>query len=101
MNAANEHGNTPLHYSCFFNHKHIAAELVNRGALVMQCNRYFKEGEGVIGCLGFLSWVVRFLKISVIIYQITMSILDEPLLSSPDAKIISPQPIDAQRLNFL
>lgn len=36
----NEHGNTPLHYATFWNLEAIAVELVNKGSLVMQSNRY-------------------------------------------------------------
>ena len=40
INVANEHGNTPLHYACFWNHDNIAEELVNHGAGVGMCNKF-------------------------------------------------------------
>lgn len=39
VNAANEHGNTPLHYACFWNYELIAEDLINNGALVSIANR--------------------------------------------------------------
>lgn len=42
MNAANEHGNTPLHYACFWGYQPIAEELVSNGALVSLAN---KDGD--------------------------------------------------------
>lgn len=42
MNAANEHGNTPLHYACFWGYQAIAEELVNNGALISLAN---KDGD--------------------------------------------------------
>lgn len=35
INAQNEHGNTPLHYACFWGYQAIAEELVAHGALGM------------------------------------------------------------------
>lgn len=35
----NEHGNTPLHYACFWGYHHIAEDLVNSGALVSIVNK--------------------------------------------------------------
>ena len=40
MNAVNEHGNTPLHYACFWNYELIAEDLINNGALVSISNRF-------------------------------------------------------------
>ena len=62
VNAVNEHGNTPLHYACFWNYDQVAEvcsqilwhlstlqiitisdlyqELVNKGAIVSMCNKY-------------------------------------------------------------
>ena len=40
INAVNEHGNTPLHYACFWNHEFIAEDLINNGALVSISNRF-------------------------------------------------------------
>ncbi len=36
----NEHGNTPLHYACFWNYEPIAADLVEWGGLVSIENKY-------------------------------------------------------------
>lgn len=38
-NSSNEHGNTPLHYACFFNYKKIAELLVRTGANVTILNK--------------------------------------------------------------
>ena len=35
-NLMNEHGNTPLHYACFWNNEPIAIELVSKGGY-LQC----------------------------------------------------------------
>uniref|UniRef100_A0A5K3ETA1 Ribosomal RNA-processing protein 8 n=1 Tax=Mesocestoides corti TaxID=53468 RepID=A0A5K3ETA1_MESCO len=40
VDAANEHGNTPLHYACFWNHHEIAELLIKFGASLMQENKY-------------------------------------------------------------
>lgn len=42
MNSTNEHGNSPLHYACFWGYQAIAEELVNHGALVSIAN---KDGD--------------------------------------------------------
>lgn len=42
MNTTNEHGNSPLHYACFWGYQAIAEELVNHGALVSVAN---KDGD--------------------------------------------------------
>ncbi|CAG00468.1 unnamed protein product [Tetraodon nigroviridis] len=39
-NTANEHGNTPLHYACFWGQEEVAEDLVASGAQVCICNRY-------------------------------------------------------------
>lgn len=38
----NEHGNTPLHYACFWGYQQVAEDLVNSGALVSLAN---KDGD--------------------------------------------------------
>ncbi|GIY42647.1 integrin-linked protein kinase homolog pat-4 [Caerostris extrusa] len=40
INAINEHGNTPLHYACFWGYQAIAEDLINNGAMVGICNKY-------------------------------------------------------------
>ncbi|VUZ51784.1 unnamed protein product [Hymenolepis diminuta] len=40
VDAPNEHGNTPLHYACFWNHHEIAELLIKFGASLMQENKY-------------------------------------------------------------
>ncbi|XP_041360290.1 integrin-linked protein kinase-like isoform X2 [Gigantopelta aegis] len=40
VNAINEHGNTPLHYACFWGFDVIAEDLVNNGCLVSIANKY-------------------------------------------------------------
>lgn len=40
MNFINEHGNTPLHYACFWGFSEIAEDLVNSGAIVSIANKY-------------------------------------------------------------
>ncbi|XP_018324106.1 integrin-linked protein kinase [Agrilus planipennis] len=42
LNFANEHGNTPLHYACFWGYNEIAEDLVHHGALVSIAN---KDGD--------------------------------------------------------
>lgn len=42
VNTTNEHGNSPLHYACFWGYQSIAEELVNHGALVSVAN---KDGD--------------------------------------------------------
>lgn len=39
MNAVNEHGNTPLHYACFWGYDMICEDLVNAGASVTIANK--------------------------------------------------------------
>ena len=34
VNFVNEHGNTPLHYACFWGYADIAEDLIGAGALV-------------------------------------------------------------------
>ncbi|KER33562.1 hypothetical protein T265_00664 [Opisthorchis viverrini] len=40
VDVANEHGNTPLHYACFWNHLEISEHLIKNGASLMQENKY-------------------------------------------------------------
>jgi integrin-linked kinase len=40
INFVNEHGNTALHYACFWGYTGIAEELVSHGALVSVANKY-------------------------------------------------------------
>ncbi len=40
INSVNEHGNTPLHYACFWGYAAVAEDLVNAGALVSIANKY-------------------------------------------------------------
>lgn len=40
MNFTNEHGNSPLHYACFWGYNDIAEELVRHGAKVAVVNKY-------------------------------------------------------------
>lgn len=42
VNAANDHGNTALHYACFWRHKDIAEFLVLNNAIVSIANKYLK-----------------------------------------------------------
>lgn len=42
MNFTNEHGNTPLHYACFWGYQAVAEDLVTHGALVSLAN---KDGD--------------------------------------------------------
>lgn len=40
VNFTNEHGNSPLHYACFWGYSEIAEDLVNQGAKVAIANKY-------------------------------------------------------------
>jgi integrin-linked kinase len=40
LNFTNEHGNTPLHYACFWGYKEIAEDLVHHDAKVAIANKY-------------------------------------------------------------
>lgn len=40
VNFVNEHGNTPLHYSTFWNYDAISQDLVEWGAIVAIQNKY-------------------------------------------------------------
>lgn len=40
VNFINEHGNTPLHYACFWGYGQIAEDLVQAGASVSISNKY-------------------------------------------------------------
>lgn len=40
VNFTNEHGNSPLHYACFWGYSAIAEDLVMAGALVSMANQY-------------------------------------------------------------
>ena len=40
MNFVNEHGNTALHYACFWGYIDIAEDLIDAGALVAIQNKY-------------------------------------------------------------
>ena len=40
VNFVNEHGNTPLHYACFWGYFDIAEDLIDAGALVTIQNKY-------------------------------------------------------------
>ena len=40
VNFVNEHGNTPLHYACFWGYTDIADDLIDAGALVTIQNKY-------------------------------------------------------------
>lgn len=61
-NLMNEHGNTPLHYAVFWNLETIAVELVNKGAHVMQSNRY--DETPLDKCTPFLKNLLRGIEIS-------------------------------------
>lgn len=39
VNAVNEHGNTPLHYACFWGYDVICEDLLNNGGLVSIANK--------------------------------------------------------------
>lgn len=40
VNMVNEHGNTPLHYACFWGYETIAEDLINAGTSVAIANKY-------------------------------------------------------------
>ena len=40
VNFVNEHGNTPLHYACFWGYIDIAEDLIDAGAMVTIQNKY-------------------------------------------------------------
>lgn len=40
LNFTNEHGNSPLHYACFWGYEDVAKELVHHGAVVSVANKY-------------------------------------------------------------
>lgn len=40
VNFTNEHGNSPLHYACFWSYPDIAEDLVSHGAKVAIANKY-------------------------------------------------------------
>lgn len=40
MNFTNEHGNSPLHYACFWGYDAIAEDLVHHGSKVSIANKY-------------------------------------------------------------
>lgn len=40
INFTNEHGNSPLHYACFWSYHDVAEDLVRHGANVMIANKY-------------------------------------------------------------
>lgn len=42
INFTNEHGNTPLHYACFWGYQQIAEDLIAHGAIVSLAN---KDGD--------------------------------------------------------
>lgn len=42
VNSTNEHGNSPLHYACFWGYHQLAEDLVNQGAFVSLAN---KDGD--------------------------------------------------------
>lgn len=42
INFTNEHGNTPLHYACFWGYQQLADDLIMQGALVSLAN---KDGD--------------------------------------------------------
>lgn len=42
INFINEHGNSPLHYACFWGYQNLAEDLVTQGALVSLAN---KDGD--------------------------------------------------------
>ncbi|KCV69022.1 TKL protein kinase [Fonticula alba] len=43
LNVANDHGNIPLHYSCFWRHEHISRFLIEKGELVTAVNSFQKS----------------------------------------------------------
>lgn len=40
VNMVNEHGNTPLHYACFWGYENIAEDLINAGGSITIANKY-------------------------------------------------------------
>lgn len=52
INFTNEHGNTPLHYACFWGYEAIAEELIENGALAALANKDgdtpLDKGKGLI-----------------------------------------------------
>ena len=40
VNLTNEHGNTPLHYACFWSYQGIADDLIQAGGIVTIANRF-------------------------------------------------------------
>ncbi len=42
INFTNEHGNTPLHYACFWGYQQVAEDLIAHGGLVSLAN---KDGD--------------------------------------------------------
>jgi len=42
VNIGNDHGNTPLHYACYWRRVEICEFLLDRGALVSATNKYGK-----------------------------------------------------------
>ena len=42
INFTNEHGNTPLHYACFWGYQQVAEDLIAHGAIVSLAN---KDGD--------------------------------------------------------
>ncbi|OQR68578.1 integrin-linked protein kinase-like, partial [Tropilaelaps mercedesae] len=52
VNAMNEHGNTPLHYACFWGYRQIGEDLLNTGAHAAIANKYgetpFEKCKGLI-----------------------------------------------------
>lgn len=40
INFVNEHGNTPLHYACFWGNQILAEDLIQAGASVSIANKY-------------------------------------------------------------
>lgn len=67
INFTNEHGNTPLHYACFWGYEAIAEELIENGALAALANKDgdtpLDKGKGTI---------VKHLKGSYLIKQISL-----------------------------
>lgn len=48
MNFVNEHGNTPLHYACFWGYADIAEDLIGAGALVTIQVRRQKHDDEIV-----------------------------------------------------
>ena len=40
VNLTNEHGNTPLHYACFWSYQGVADDLIQAGGIVTIANRF-------------------------------------------------------------